>query len=92
VILDIIITSLIHGSIYALLAIGFPLIVGVARIVNIAHTAFYMVAAYCIYYVTYNMGYHPIEKGSNQIFEFVVCDYLWLRFVLAFFRLFFGLV
>ena len=32
---------------YALLAIGFSLIFGVARIVNIAHTAFYMLAAYC---------------------------------------------
>ena len=42
---DIIITSLINGSTYALLAIGFSLIFGVARIVNIAHTAFYMVAA-----------------------------------------------
>jgi len=59
-VLDIIITSLINGSTYALLAIGFSLIFGVARIVNIAHTAFYMVAAYCIYFVTYNMGYHPI--------------------------------
>jgi branched-chain amino acid transport system permease protein len=59
-ILAIIITSLINGSTYALLAIGFSLIFGVARIVNIAHTAFYMVAAYCIYFVTYNMGYHPI--------------------------------
>ena len=34
---------------YALLAIGFSLIFGVARIVNIAHTAFYMLAAYCFY-------------------------------------------
>jgi len=33
-ILDIIITSLINGSTYALLAIGFSLIFGVARIVN----------------------------------------------------------
>jgi branched-chain amino acid transport system permease protein len=58
--LDIIITSLINGSTYALLAIGFSLIFGVARIVNIAHTAFYMVAAYCIYLVTQKLGYHPV--------------------------------
>ena len=38
--LDILITTLINGSTYALLAIGFSLIFGVARIVNIAHTAF----------------------------------------------------
>jgi branched-chain amino acid transport system permease protein len=58
--LDIVITSLINGSTYALLAIGFSLIFGVARIVNIAHTAFYMVAAYCIYLVTQKLGYHPV--------------------------------
>jgi len=59
-ILDIIITGLIHGSTYALLAIGFSLIFGVARIVNIAHTAFYMVAAFCIFFVTHNLGLHPV--------------------------------
>jgi branched-chain amino acid transport system permease protein len=55
-ILDILITTLINGSTYALLAIGFSLVFGVARIVNIAHTAFYMVAAYCIYFVTFKLG------------------------------------
>jgi branched-chain amino acid transport system permease protein len=57
---DIIISGLIGGSVYALLAIGFSLIFGVARIVNIAHTAFYMLAAYCIYVVTQKMGFHPM--------------------------------
>jgi len=59
-ILDIVISGLISGSIYALLAIGFSLIFGVARIVNIAHTAFYMVASYCIYFGTHRLGLHPI--------------------------------
>ena len=59
-IIDIIISGLISGSIFALLAIGFSLIFGVARIVNIAHTACYMVAAYCIYFVTHRLGFHPI--------------------------------
>ncbi len=59
-ILDIIITSLINGSTYAMLAIGFSLVFGVARIVNIAHTAFYMVAAYCIYFVTHKLKMHPV--------------------------------
>ena len=57
--LDIIITGLISGSVYALLAIGFSLTFGVARIVNIAHTAFFMLAAYCIYFFAENMGLHP---------------------------------
>ena len=59
-ILNIIVSGLISGSMYALLAIGFSLIFGVARIVNIAHTAFYMVAAYCIYFGTHKLGFHPV--------------------------------
>ena len=58
--IDIIITGLINGGTYALLAIGFSLIFGVARIVNIAHTAFYMVASYCIYTATFKLGLNPI--------------------------------
>ncbi len=58
--MDIIISGLISGSMYALLAIGFSLIFGVARIVNIAHTAFYMVASYCIYFVGRKFGLNPV--------------------------------
>jgi len=58
--IDIFMGGLINGSILALLAIGFSLIFGVARIVNFAHTAFYMVAAYCIYVVTQQMGLHAV--------------------------------
>lgn len=46
---NILITGLITGGVYALLAVGFSLIFGVARIVNLAHTAFYMLAAYLLY-------------------------------------------
>ena len=45
----ILINGLIAGGGYALLAVGFSLIFGVARIVNLAHTAFYMLAAYFVY-------------------------------------------
>jgi branched-chain amino acid transport system permease protein len=68
-ILDIIVTGIIHGSTYALLAIGFSLIFGVARIVNIAHTAFYMVAAYCIYFLTHKAGFHPgVGMAAGVVF------------------------
>ncbi len=55
---DILITGLVSGGIYALLAIGFSLIFGVARIVNIAHTAFYMLAAYAFYALLVKLGVH----------------------------------
>jgi len=72
-VLDIIINGLISGSIFALLAIGFSLIFGVARIVNIAHTAFYMVAAYCIYAVT---GYLGLNAVSAMVIAIVLTTLL----------------
>ena len=53
---DILVTGLVNGGVYALLAVGFSLIFGVARIVNIAHTAFYMLAAYCFYTLLVKVG------------------------------------
>jgi branched-chain amino acid transport system permease protein len=57
---NILINGLIHGGVYALLAVGFSLIFGVARIVNIAHTAFYMIAAYLIYTFSTRFGLNPL--------------------------------
>jgi branched-chain amino acid transport system permease protein len=56
----IIIQGLIRGGVYALLAIGFSLIFGVARMINLAHTCFYMLAAYGIYTFADLLGLDPI--------------------------------
>ena len=64
---NIIINGLINGSIYALLAIGFSLIFGVARIVNIAHTAFYMAAAYFVYVGLNYLGISPLAAIAFSI-------------------------
>ncbi|MBW6494103.1 MAG: branched-chain amino acid ABC transporter permease [Burkholderiaceae bacterium] len=53
---DIFVSGLVNGGVYALLALGFSLIFGVARIVNIAHTAFYMLAAYVLYALLVKVG------------------------------------
>jgi len=49
---DILVNGVIAGGMYAVLAVGFALIFSVARIVNIAHTAFYMIAAFLIFIAT----------------------------------------
>jgi len=77
---DIVLTTLINGSTYALLAIGFSLIFGVARIVNIAHTAFYMVAAYCIFYGTHRLGVPPILAVLMAIILVMVLGFICYRF------------
>jgi len=60
---DILVTGLVNGSVYALLAIGFSLIFGVARIVNVAHTAFYMLAAYLFYTLLVKLGLNFAVAG-----------------------------
>jgi branched-chain amino acid transport system permease protein len=53
---NIIIYGLLASGVYALLAVGFSLIFGVARIANLSHTAFYMLAAYLIYTFASSLG------------------------------------
>lgn len=43
---SILVNGLLYGGTYALLAMGFALVFGVAKIINMSHTAFYMVSAY----------------------------------------------
>ena len=64
---DILVTGLVNGGVYALLAIGFSLIFGVARIVNIAHTAFYMLAAYCFYTLLTKTGLGFLLSGLISV-------------------------
>ena len=63
---DILVTGLVNGGVYALLAIGFSLIFGVARIVNIAHTAFYMLAAYCFYALLAKVGLGFVARRRSS--------------------------
>ncbi len=81
--IDILITSLINGSTYALLAIGFSLIFGVARIVNIAHTAFYMVAAYCIYFTTYRLGFNSVAAMLTGVILVSILGYIVFKVFIA---------
>ena len=52
----IIILTLVTGGIYALLAIGFSLIFGNARVINLAHTGFFMLTAYGLWYFMRRLG------------------------------------
>ena len=58
----IVVYSLVNGGVYALLAIGFSLIFGVGRVLNLAHAAFLMLASYSIWYLTRQQGFGFIES------------------------------
>ena len=50
--LEILIFGAVTSAIYAMLAVGFTLIFGVARILNLAHGSFYALGAYGAYVLT----------------------------------------
>jgi branched-chain amino acid transport system permease protein len=79
---DILITGLVNGGVYALLAIGFSLIFGVARIVNIAHTAFYMLAAYCFYMLLVKLQLGFLVAGVISVAGVTLFSVLCYRLVI----------
>jgi branched-chain amino acid transport system permease protein len=79
---DILVTGLINGGVYALLAIGFSLVFGVARIVNIAHTAFYMLAAYGFYALLVKAGLGFALAGVLAVLGVVLLSVLAYKLVI----------
>jgi branched-chain amino acid transport system permease protein len=59
-VLDVIITSLIMGGIYSLIAMGLNLQYGVARVLNISHGEFVMVGAFITFWVYKLLGINPL--------------------------------
>ena len=58
----IVVNTLVRGGVYALLALGFSLIFGVARVLQLSHTAFYMLAAYGIFTFANLLGWDPVSS------------------------------
>jgi branched-chain amino acid transport system permease protein len=50
-VVDFIVLTVLRGCLYSLLALGMSLIYGVGRIINLAHTALYMLAAFGLYHL-----------------------------------------
>jgi len=78
----IIIRTLTTGGVYALLAAGMSLMFGVAHIVNLAHTAFYVVAAYGLWYFGQKLGLGPIASIAITVPAVTILGLLSYRFLL----------
>ena len=59
-ILDVLIAGLLMGGIYALIAVGFSLQYGVARVLNIAHGEFIMIGAFLTWLLYTVFGINPL--------------------------------
>ena len=68
--MEILIYGAVTSAIYALLAVGFTLIFGVARILNLAHGSFYALGAYGTYVLTSLAGL-PLWQAATVSIAFV---------------------
>lgn len=59
-ILDIVVAGLLLGGIYALIAVGFSLQYGVARVLNIGHGEFIMIGAFVTWWLYTEVGVNPM--------------------------------
>jgi branched-chain amino acid transport system permease protein len=78
----IIIRTLTTGGVYALLAAGMSLMFGVAHIINLAHTAFYVVAAYGLWFFAQKLGLGPIASIAITVPAVTILGLLSYRFLL----------
>ncbi len=71
---EVLVSTFILGGLYCLLALGFSLIRGVAKVMNLAHGGFYMLTAYFIYSLLFGgLGIAiPISLISILIVSLVV--------------------
>jgi branched-chain amino acid transport system permease protein len=60
---DVLILGALNSAIYAMLALGFTLIFGVGRVVNLAHGAFYAMGVYIAYTLVVVLGL-PLLAGA----------------------------
>jgi len=58
--IQVIILGLLVGGVYALMSSGLTLIFGVMRVINVAHGAFLILAAYLTYWIFQSTGLDPI--------------------------------
>ncbi len=70
--MQILLSGIQVGTAYALLAIGFSLIWGVARVMNFTYVVFYMIAAYLVYVLNTLAGINYVLAGLLSILITVI--------------------
>ena len=76
------INGLLQGSILALVGLGFSLVWGILNIINLAHSAFIMLAAFFTFYRWAGLGVDPFVTLPLTVGTLFVAGYLLQRYVI----------
>jgi len=79
---SILVQTLVNGSVYALLAAGLSLLFGVGRIINLAHTAFFVLAGYGMWSFTRALGWGAIPSIAVTVVVVTLAGVLAYRFII----------
>ena len=71
--LNYLISGLSLGSIYAIIALGYTMVYGIAKMLNFAHGDFIMIGCYVIFTIVSTLGMNPVV---GIIVAIVVCTLL----------------
>src|SRR5579859_5760944 len=77
-----VLNGLLQGCILALIGLGFSLVWGILKIVNLAHAAFIMLAAYITYFLWSGLGIDPFLTLPITMIMLFVVGYLIQKFVI----------
>src|SRR5438132_13675243 len=77
-----ILNGLLQGCILALIGLGFSLVWGILNIINLAHAAFIMIAAYLTYFLWSLVGVDPFISLPITMLALFAMGYVLQRYVI----------
>lgn len=77
-IVEVLVSSVLIGGLYAIVALGFSISFGLVGVVNLAHTVLVVVGAYCALYLA-RLGLDPVAAGVALMPVFGVLGYAGYR-------------
>src|SRR6266542_1461330 len=63
---DLLVTGILRGGLYSLMAVGLSLVMGVMSIPHFAHGEFYMLGAYSAYFIYAGWGLSPFSAIAGS--------------------------
>src|SRR5204862_3295077 len=77
-----VVNGLLQGFIFALIGLGFSMVWGILNIINLAHAAFIMVAAYLTYFLWASAGVDPFISLPLTMGALFALGFLLQRYVI----------